>query len=107
MADRAALVEALDEIENGMCRIAATRDIWQHRLLYALCQGVRLLLEDKLKEKRKARRGKWLTVKRRTVNAWGEMTTTIQGWKCSECGKPFSAPVKTCPYCDAEMEEWK
>lgn len=49
MADRAALVEALDEIESGMCRIAETRDIWQHQLLYALCQGVRLLLEERLR----------------------------------------------------------
>lgn len=52
MAERAALVEALDEIENGMCRIAETRDIWQHRLLYALCQAVRLLLEERLKRGR-------------------------------------------------------
>lgn len=50
MAERAALIEALDEIENGMCRIAETRDIWQNNLLYALCQGVRLLLVDKLRE---------------------------------------------------------
>lgn len=50
MADRTAIVEALDAIEDGMSRIAETRDIWQHKLLYALCQGVRLLLMDKIKE---------------------------------------------------------
>jgi hypothetical protein len=53
MADRTAIVEALDAIEDGMSRIAETRDIWQHKLLYALCQGVRLLLLDELKEVRK------------------------------------------------------
>lgn len=53
MAERAALVEALDEIENGMCRIAATRDIWQNKLIYALCQGVRLLLIEAIRRDRK------------------------------------------------------
>lgn len=43
------MVEALDAIENGMCRIAETRDIWQNDLIYALCQAVRLLLIEKLK----------------------------------------------------------
>lgn len=100
MADRAALVEALDEIENGMCRIAATRDIWQHRLLYALCQGVRLLLEDKLKRKR----GKWLPSEQHVVNTWGEMITIKYRWTCSECSLPVNAPVKKCPHCGTEME---
>lgn len=45
-----ALSEALDAVENGMCRIADTRDIWQNELLYALCQTVRLLGANKLKE---------------------------------------------------------
>lgn len=53
MADRAAIAEALDEIENGMCRIKESRDIWQNSLIYALCQAVRLLLLDELKEVRK------------------------------------------------------
>lgn len=53
MANREALCEALDAIEDGMSRIAETRDIWQHKLLYALCQAVRLLLIEELrKEKR-------------------------------------------------------
>lgn len=49
-SNRKALSEALDAVENGMCRIADTRDIWQNELLYALCQSVRLLGTDKLKE---------------------------------------------------------
>lgn len=53
MADRTAIVEALDAIEDGMCRVKDSRDIWQDELVYALCQGVRLLLMDELrKEKR-------------------------------------------------------
>ena len=36
-------------IENGMCRVAESHDIWQNRLIYALCKGVRILLIGKLK----------------------------------------------------------
>lgn len=53
MADRTAIVEALDAIEDGMIRIKEQRSIWQNSLVYALCQAVRLLLLDKLKEVRK------------------------------------------------------
>lgn len=53
MARREDLMEALDAIETGMCRVKENRDIWQNELVYALCQGVRLLLMDKIKEGRK------------------------------------------------------
>lgn len=53
MARREELMEALDAIENGMCRIKERRSIWQNSLVYALCQAVRLLLMDKIKEGRK------------------------------------------------------
>ena len=52
MASRKDLMEALNAIETGMCRIKESRDIWQNDLVYALCQGVRLLLIDKIKEER-------------------------------------------------------
>lgn len=50
MARREDLMEALDAIETGMCRIKDGRDIWQNELVYSLCQAVRLLLLDELKE---------------------------------------------------------
>ena len=53
MANKDAILEALEEIENGMCRIKEWRSIWQNSLIYALCQAVRLLLIDKIKEKRR------------------------------------------------------
>lgn len=49
MARREDLVEALDAIETGMCRVKESRDIWQNDLVYALCQGVRLLLLKEIK----------------------------------------------------------
>lgn len=52
MANKDAMLEALEEIENGMCRIKERRSIWQNSLVYALCQAVRLLLIDKIKEGR-------------------------------------------------------
>lgn len=51
--DRPAMVEALDEIECGMCRIKNHGDIWQDKLVYVLCQAVRLLLIERLKEERR------------------------------------------------------
>ena len=52
MARREDLMEALDSIETGMCRIKECRDIWQNDLMYALCQGVRLLLMEEVKHGR-------------------------------------------------------
>lgn len=49
MASREDLMEALDAIETGVCRIKESRDIWQNELVYALCQAVRLLLTEEIK----------------------------------------------------------
>lgn len=54
MSRREDLMEVLAAIETGMCRIKESRDIWQNDLVYALCQGVRLLM-DKIKEKQRWR----------------------------------------------------
>ena len=50
MSERERISEVLDTIENGMCKIAETRDIWQNDLIYALCEGERILLTARLKE---------------------------------------------------------
>lgn len=52
MARREDLMEALDAIETGMCRVKEGRDIWQNELVYALCQAVRLLLMEEIKGER-------------------------------------------------------
>lgn len=49
--NRGEMVEVLDAIETGMTRLAMSRDIWQNDLIYVLCQGVRLLLEDRIKNR--------------------------------------------------------
>ena len=50
-AKRSDMVEALDAIETGMTKVAIDRDIWQNDLIYVLCQGVRLLLEDRIRNR--------------------------------------------------------
>lgn len=50
MSERERISEVLDEIENGMCKIAETRDIWQNDLIYAMCEGERILLTARMKE---------------------------------------------------------
>ena len=50
MSEQERISEVLDTIENGMCKIAETRDIWQNDLIYALCEGERILLTARLKE---------------------------------------------------------
>ena len=53
MARRDDLIEALDAIETGMCKVKESRDIWQNDLVYALCQAVRLLLTEDVKHGRR------------------------------------------------------
>lgn len=53
MAKRDDLLEALDAIETWMCRCQGeSGDIWLNELVYALCQAVRMLLTEEIKEKR-------------------------------------------------------
>ena len=53
MARRDDLMEALDAIETGMCRVKESRDIWQNELVYALCQAVRLILTEELRREKR------------------------------------------------------
>lgn len=50
MSEREEIIEVLDAIEDGMCKVAETHDIWQNKLVYALCQGMRILLTRRLKD---------------------------------------------------------
>jgi len=56
MTERERIIEVLDAIENGMCKVAETRDIWQNDLVYALCEGERILLTARLKELNKKKK---------------------------------------------------
>ena len=43
------MVECMSAMEDGMCQTAQHSDIWQNRLIYALCKAVYLLLEQAVK----------------------------------------------------------
>ena len=45
------LIECMSAMEDGMCQTAQHSDIWQNRLIYALCKAVYLLLEQAIKAK--------------------------------------------------------
>lgn len=47
---REQMVECADKIEDGMVQIGFTKEIWQNDLIWWLCNAVRLLLLDKIKE---------------------------------------------------------
>ena len=70
MTEREQISEVLDAIENGMCKVAETRDIWQNDLIYALCEGERILLTARLKELNKKK--KEPEKKTMTCREWGE-----------------------------------
>lgn len=54
------MLEALDAIETGMCRIKESRGIWQNDLVYALCQAVRLLLMKEIRKEKRGGERQWL-----------------------------------------------
>lgn len=38
------LLDSLDEIENCMIRVDENDEIWQNRVIYAMCKAIRVLL---------------------------------------------------------------
>ena len=49
MTKRDQMIECMELMEIGMCRVDQNSDIWQNRLIYALCKAVYLLLEQSVK----------------------------------------------------------
>lgn len=48
MTKRDQMIECMEALEDGMCRTAQNSDIWQDRLIYALCKAVYLLLKERV-----------------------------------------------------------
>ena len=49
MMMREVLIQDMQEMEEGLCRTANRTDIWQDRLVYALCKAVLHLLQVEVK----------------------------------------------------------
>ena len=108
MARREDLLEALDAIETGMCRIKESRGIWQNDLVYALCQGVRMLLMEEL------RHGIPVEAPSPAVDVspvvhgrWNRMDGYTMRLVCSECGwdvPEYGKFYSYCPNCGTKMD---
>lgn len=45
------MVEAAQEMEDGMIRLQTHRDAWQNDLLWWMCKSIKLLLEAEIRRK--------------------------------------------------------
>jgi len=49
MTKRDQMIECMEAMEQGMCRVDQSREIWQNDLIWWLCKAVYLLLENRVK----------------------------------------------------------
>ena len=63
------------------------------------------LLADVLEaeEEQEPKTGHWIA----DVDKWGDVVTTVNGYKCSECGEFNDDKDKYCPNCGVKMSESK
>ncbi len=54
---REALIEDMQNMEDGMIRTAGRADIWQDRLVYALCKAVYHIIEYIMRKESKDHAG--------------------------------------------------
>ena len=52
MTRREQMIECAEQMEQGMIRTQTTRDIWQNDLIWWLCKAVKLLLEERIRERK-------------------------------------------------------
>ena len=46
------MMECMAVMEDGMTKVAESRDIWQNELIYWLCKAVYLLLDRAVKDRK-------------------------------------------------------
>ena len=52
MTRREQMIECAEQMEQGMIRTQTTRYIWQNDLIWWLCKAVKLLLEERIRERK-------------------------------------------------------
>lgn len=52
MTRREQMIECAGQMEQGMIRTQTMRDIWQNDLIWWLCKSVKLLLEERIRERK-------------------------------------------------------
>ena len=50
MTKRQQMIECMEAMESGMCRLSECDDVWQNKLIWWICKAVYLLLEKAVKE---------------------------------------------------------
>ena len=106
MARRDDMLEALDAIETGMCRVKESRDIWQNDLVYALCQAVRLLLMEELRHGIPVEAPSPAADVAPVVHGrWIDAREYCGDYLCSNCEALYGTnKFNYCPKCGAKMD---
>lgn len=60
----------------------------------------KLMLVPKTEWEQEPRKGHWIA----DVNRWGDVVTTVNGYKCDKCNAFNSDKDNFCPNCGAKME---
>ena len=47
------MIECTEQMEQGMIQTQTHRDMWQNNLVWWMCKAIKLLLEDRIHERRK------------------------------------------------------
>ena len=45
------MIECAEQMEHGMIQTQTHRDMWQNNLVWWLCKAVKLLLEERIRER--------------------------------------------------------
>jgi len=81
------------------------RKIEKEYLFESLCEDLKKLQaeNEKLRKalEQETKTGHWIA----DVDRWGDIATSVNGYRCSECGMFEADMDKFCPNCGAKMEE--
>lgn len=63
MTRREQMIECAEAMEQGMIHTQTTRDMWQNDLVWWICKAVKLLLEERIRE----RKEQWKSTRKRIL----------------------------------------
>ena len=46
------MIECAEQMEHGMIQTQTYRDMWQNNLIWWICKAVKLLLEERIRERK-------------------------------------------------------
>ena len=100
--DREAIDMAIKTLEQQPCEDCISRQAALELIAdYDLSMGEVVRGIHALPSVNPAKTGYWIA----DVDKWGDVVTTINGYKCSECGGFNADKDNYCPNCGAKMQE--